>query len=39
LVGSALGLFLGAIGYALGYFVAPNPYTALIIPITLYLDC
>jgi magnesium transporter len=37
LVGTALGLFLGVIGYAVGYFVAPNAYAALIIPFTLIL--
>lgn len=37
LVGLALGLFLGAIGYVIGWFVAPNYYAALIIPITLIL--
>ncbi len=37
LIGVALGLFLGAIGYAIGCFVAPSFAAALIIPITLIL--
>lgn len=37
LVGLALGLFLGAIGYGIGYFLAPTPYDAIILPITLVL--
>ncbi|MCI0334482.1 MAG: magnesium transporter [Planctomycetes bacterium] len=37
LIGLALGLFLGAIGYAIGCFVAPSFAAALIIPITLIL--
>jgi magnesium transporter len=37
LIGSMLGLFLGAIGYAVGLFVAPSPMAALVLPITLIL--
>jgi magnesium transporter len=37
LIGLALGLFLGMIGYVLGCFVAPSYGTALVIPITLIL--
>jgi magnesium transporter len=37
LVGGALGLFLGSIGYLIGCFVAPSLTAALIIPITLVL--
>jgi magnesium transporter len=37
IIGLALGLFLGAIGYVLGCFVAPSYGTALVIPITLIL--
>jgi magnesium transporter len=37
LIGLALGLFLGAIGYLVGCFVAPTYTAALIIPITLLL--
>jgi magnesium transporter len=37
LIGLALGLFLGSIGYALSCFVAPTYLAALIIPITLVL--
>jgi magnesium transporter len=37
LIGLALGLFLGAIGYVLGCFVAPTYMAALIIPMTLIL--
>lgn len=37
LIGGALGLFLGAIGYIIGCFVAPTYSAALIIPITLIL--
>jgi magnesium transporter len=37
LIGGALGLFLGTIGYIIGSFVAPSLTAALIIPITLVL--
>ncbi len=37
LVGGALGIFLGAIGFAVGCLVAPSPAAALIVPITLIL--
>jgi magnesium transporter len=37
LIGGALGAFLGAIGFAVGCFVAPSPLAALVIPITLVL--
>lgn len=37
IIGLALGLFLGAIGYVLGCFVAPTFSAALIIPFTLIL--
>jgi magnesium transporter len=37
LIGGALGLFLGAIGYVIGCFVAPSFTAALIVPITLVL--
>jgi magnesium transporter len=37
LIGGALGLFLGAIGYVVGCFVAPSPTAALVVPITLIL--
>lgn len=37
LIGLALGLFLGMIGYVIGCFVAPSPSAAVIIPITLIL--
>jgi magnesium transporter len=37
LIGSALGVFLGAIGYLAGLFVAPTAVAALILPITLIL--
>jgi magnesium transporter len=37
LIGGALGLFLGTIGYMIGCFVAPSLTAALIIPITLVL--
>jgi magnesium transporter len=37
LIGAALGLFLGAIGYAVGCFVAPTAVAALVVPITLIL--
>jgi len=37
LIGLALGLFLGAIGYTLGFFLAPSPGDALILPITIVL--
>ena len=37
LIGSVLGVFLGAIGYVVGLFLAPSPTMALILPITLIL--
>jgi magnesium transporter len=37
LIGSMLGLFLGAIGYVVGLFIAPTAVAALILPITLIL--
>jgi magnesium transporter len=37
LIGSLLGLFLGAIGFVVGCFIAPSPGLALILPITLLL--
>jgi magnesium transporter len=37
LIGLSLGIFLGAIGYVLGCFFAPNYVAALVIPITLIL--
>lgn len=37
MIGGALGLFLGAIGYAVGCFVAPSYTAALVVPITLLL--
>jgi magnesium transporter len=37
MIGAALGLFLGAIGYVIGCVVAPSYTAALIIPITLIL--
>jgi magnesium transporter len=37
LIGLALGIFLGSIGYVLGCFFAPNYAAALVIPITLIL--
>jgi magnesium transporter len=37
MIGIALGLFLGAIGYVIGCFVAPTYAAALIIPLTLVL--
>jgi magnesium transporter len=37
LIGGALGLFLGTIGYIIGCFVAPSLTAAFIIPITLVL--
>jgi magnesium transporter len=37
LIGLALGVFLGAIGYVIGFFMAPSPVLALILPITLVL--
>jgi magnesium transporter len=37
MIGLALGLFLGAIGYVLGCIVAPSFMAALVIPITLIL--
>lgn len=37
LIGSALGVFLGAIGFLAGLFVAPTATAALILPITLIL--
>jgi magnesium transporter len=36
-IGGALGLFLGAIGYVIGCFVAPTLAAALVIPFTLVL--
>jgi magnesium transporter len=35
LIGSALGLFLGAIGYGIGFVLAPSPSMALVLPVTL----
>jgi magnesium transporter len=37
LIGGALGIFLGAIGYVIGCFVAPSLSAAVIIPVTLIL--
>jgi magnesium transporter len=37
LIGLALGVFLGTIGYIVGVFMAPSPLLALILPVTLVL--
>ncbi len=37
MMGALLGAFLSAIGYLAGYFLAPSPTAALVIPITLML--
>lgn len=37
LIGLWLGVFLGAIGYVVSYFVAPTPVAALVVPLTLIL--
>lgn len=36
-IGSMLGVFLGAIGYVIGLFIAPSPVAALVLPITIIL--
>lgn len=37
LVGLSLGMILGSIGYVIGFFLAPSPTEALVLPITLVL--